>query len=202
MGAETTTRFRLIDAAALVGATAAGLALGRGGVAWERGTARDAAADYAVSLALAWTLAVLALNLTRYRAPRRELVCRPGFSAALAVAVERSAEFVYAAVVMPFDGQPRFEIGRGRCPDATPPRFAGMEFYRPIEILFDQRLCHVLNGRLDRRTGATPRAARAPFRGSTGAPGRRIGVRRPGPAGTAAGVRGERPVPPFARRSP
>ncbi len=61
----------------------------------------DAMADGAVSVALSWTLAILLLNLTRYRATHRELACQQGISAGVAIVVERAAELFDYAVVFP-----------------------------------------------------------------------------------------------------
>ena len=80
----------LIDGILLMAATAVGFALGR--ALTER---RESNADtiniivtnYAVSLAFMWTFTILGLNLTRYRATVRELSCRPGFTAMVAIVV-------------------------------------------------------------------------------------------------------------------
>jgi hypothetical protein len=84
----------------LVAATAAGLGLGRVLVG-SREPWMDIKVNYAVSVALLWTLALLALNFTRYRAPVRELACRPGFSAGIAIIVERLVAFISDAIADP-----------------------------------------------------------------------------------------------------
>jgi hypothetical protein len=93
---ERARKFKLVDAIVLVAATAGGLALGKAAAA-EDATRNDAAADYLVSVALLWTLAIFALNLTRYRVPRPEVACSPGFSAGVAVSVTLFADFIYYA---------------------------------------------------------------------------------------------------------
>ena len=106
MDAQKAKRFSLIDAIVLVAATAAGFAVGRAVHPIDRGYGgftRDAVADYAVSLSLMWALAVLALNLTRYRATRRELACRPGFTAVVGIVIERLADLLYYAVIFPLE---------------------------------------------------------------------------------------------------
>ena len=101
MDALTAKRFNLLDVLVLVAATATGLALGRTVVGEGRATAHDAVANYAVAVALLWAVALFALNLTRYRAPRRDLACRPGSSAEVAIIVDRLADMVYYAIVFP-----------------------------------------------------------------------------------------------------
>jgi hypothetical protein len=99
----TTKRLNLIDAMVLVAATATGFALGRMVVSEAYGGRvhfiNDLVAVYAISVALTWSLAILALNLTRYLATRRELACRPGFSAVVAIVIERASETIYYAIV-------------------------------------------------------------------------------------------------------
>jgi len=53
-------------------------------------------------VALMWSLAILALNLTHHYTTRRELACRPGFSALVAVIVER-ASFAIATALGHYD---------------------------------------------------------------------------------------------------
>lgn len=99
MNVKMAKRFNLIDAVVLVCAAGVGLALARETTAWERAPARDAIANYAVSQALMWTLAILVLNVTRYRATRPELACRPGVSAGLAILIERFGNFLYVGAL-------------------------------------------------------------------------------------------------------
>jgi hypothetical protein len=102
MGDRTTKRLNLIDAVVLVAATATGLALGRAVASWRVTPIEPinvVVADYAVSMALMWTLAILSLNLTRHLTTRRELACRPGFSAAVAIVVVRASDVIYYAIV-------------------------------------------------------------------------------------------------------
>jgi hypothetical protein len=94
-------RFNLIDAFVLIAATAGGLALGRAVSEYETFKTRNAVVYYyAASVALAWTPALLALNLTRHRAPRRELACRPGFSVLVAVVVVLLADTLFSGLVI------------------------------------------------------------------------------------------------------
>jgi hypothetical protein len=94
--AKTPKRFSLIDAMVLVAATGIGLARGRS-VAGS-GLTLQIIVEYVVSMATMWTLAILALNLTRYATTRRELACRPGFSALVAVVVVRAIEIIQLVI--------------------------------------------------------------------------------------------------------
>ncbi len=100
-------RFSLIDAMVLVAATAVGLALGRT-VCRQPEPGSHFLADlveWGVSVALTWSIAILALNLTRYRTTRRELACRPGFTAVVTICIDRVLEFVFYALPLgPFGG--------------------------------------------------------------------------------------------------
>jgi hypothetical protein len=98
----STKRPNLIDAVVLVAATAIGFAPGRALTPSQLSGAEsihDVVANYTVSIALIWTLAILALNLTRYRTTPRDLAARPGFTASIAVVVERTSAAIYWAVV-------------------------------------------------------------------------------------------------------
>jgi hypothetical protein len=82
-------RFNVIDAMVLVAATAAGLAAGRdASVRWADGN-RERVMLYALAMAVMWTFAIFLLGLTRHRTELRGMACRPGFSAVVAVMVER-----------------------------------------------------------------------------------------------------------------
>src|SRR4051794_26777752 len=93
-------RFNLVDAIILIAAIAAGFALGRmvAPSGEESRLTRDSVAAYAVSLALTWAVAILALNLSRYRTTPRDLACRPGFSAVAAILIDRASDILYYAV--------------------------------------------------------------------------------------------------------
>jgi hypothetical protein len=99
---QTKKRFNLIDAMVLVAATAAGFALGRALTPQQRSsfeTVNEAVANYVVSVALMWTLAILALNFTRYRTTIRDLACRPGFTALVAIVVDWFSETIHWAIL-------------------------------------------------------------------------------------------------------
>ncbi len=64
----------------------------------------DIIQNWVVSVALTWSIAILALNLTRYRTTRRELACRPGFTAVVAICVDRVFDFFYGALTTRFFG--------------------------------------------------------------------------------------------------
>jgi hypothetical protein len=99
--AQATKRLNLIDAMVLVAATATGLALGRAVVSeYKSEPGVDIVVDYTTSVALMWSLAILALNLTRYYTTRLELASRPGFSALVAVVVERTSNAISYAFAL------------------------------------------------------------------------------------------------------
>src|SRR5690349_17797244 len=122
MGNPPRRKFTVVDAMALVAATAAGMAWIRSNYDWQfffgtwwlfysHGDFLQAG-SYAVRIVwpflLAWTLTVLVLRFRRPRPPRRLLMRQPGFVACCAVTLATALTF-WPIVIGLLAGIPRVE---------------------------------------------------------------------------------------------